>query len=320
MGFPEPLSPLSDHASDSNVAATGYVMRSARQVVILRRNNYHHHPYAAANPASTSMYKIYGNNKCNRVEDRINNLNQQAVETFVKTERNCSDDIYTDRCLYAPSSSHIYQSHWLMNSGQQQTPLITPIPSLTVPIVPSTPLSSISDNLLSQLNVSSSCSPNGIKLLIHGDLMTTTRGWTPDERKCGRRLVQFRRRQEDKDIHVWFRTIDPNERIPNAIIVSCIYWAINKKWYITSVDYVHLLESIIALKLTIEEKNRIRRNLEVYKPLTASKHNESSGDLYKMIMEFPNPRPRNIEKDIKVYSWDCLAAALHKIVNKYAKW
>lgn len=207
-----------------------------------------------------------------------------------------------------------------MSSDQLQATSVVPTPSITVPIVPSTPLSSTPDKLLPQLNVSSSCSPNGIKLLIHDDLMTTTRGWTPGERKCGRRLVQFRRQQEDKEIHVWFRTIDPNERMPNAIIVSCIYWAINKKWYITSVDYVHLLESIIALKLTIEEKNRIRRNLEVYKPLTASKHNESSEDLYKMIMEFPNPRPRNIEKDIKVYSWDCLAAALHKIVNKYAKW
>ena len=252
--------------------------------------------------------------------DCTNNLNQRAAEAFVKTEQNYFDYAYTDKCLYAPSCSRIYQPHWLMNSGQLQIPSAAPMPLSTVPIVPSTPLSSMSDNLLSQFNISSSCSPNGIKLLIHGDLMTTIRGWTPDERKCGRRLVQFRRRQEDKDIHVWFKTINPNERMPNAIIVSCIYWDINKKWYITSVDYVHLLESIIAMKLTIEEKNRIRRNLEVYKPLTASKHNESSGDLYKMIMEFSNPRPRNIEKDIKVYSWDCLAAALHKIVNKYAKW
>ncbi|CAG8582825.1 8158_t:CDS:2 [Paraglomus brasilianum] len=300
-------------------------MRSARQVTTtLRQNNYYYHPYAAAKPASmlaTSTYKIYRHNKCNKVEDCTNNLNQQAIEASVKTQQSCFDGVYTDKCLYAPSSiSRIYQPHWLMSSDQLQATSVVPTPSITVPIVPSTPLSSTPDKLLPQLNVSSSCSPNGIKLLIHDDLMTTTRGWTPGERKCGRRLVQFRRQQEDKEIHVWFRTIDPNERMPNAIIVSCIYWAINKKWYITSVDYVHLLESIIALKLTIEEKNRIRRNLEVYKPLTASKHNESSEDLYKMIMEFPNPRPRNIEKDIKVYSWDCLAAALHKIVNKYAKW
>ena len=34
-------------------------------------------------------------------------------------------------------------------------------------------------------------------------------------------------------------------------------------------------------------------------------------------MEFPDPKPRNIEKDLKVFEWGLLAQALEKILSKY---
>ncbi|KAJ1669463.1 hypothetical protein EV182_008750, partial [Spiromyces aspiralis] len=34
-------------------------------------------------------------------------------------------------------------------------------------------------------------------------------------------------------------------------------------------------------------------------------------------MSFPNPKPRNIEKDVKVFSWKILPFALKKIIGKY---
>jgi hypothetical protein len=34
-------------------------------------------------------------------------------------------------------------------------------------------------------------------------------------------------------------------------------------------------------------------------------------------MGFPNPKPRNIEKDVKVFPWKILAHALKKIISKY---
>jgi hypothetical protein len=34
-------------------------------------------------------------------------------------------------------------------------------------------------------------------------------------------------------------------------------------------------------------------------------------------MGFPNPKPRNIEKDVKVFPWDILSSALKKIIGKY---
>jgi hypothetical protein len=34
-------------------------------------------------------------------------------------------------------------------------------------------------------------------------------------------------------------------------------------------------------------------------------------------MDFPDPKPRNIEKDVKVFDWSLLPQALGKIISKY---
>jgi hypothetical protein len=34
-------------------------------------------------------------------------------------------------------------------------------------------------------------------------------------------------------------------------------------------------------------------------------------------MAFGEPKPRNIEKDLKVFQWDILPAAVQKIISKY---
>jgi hypothetical protein len=36
-----------------------------------------------------------------------------------------------------------------------------------------------------------------------------------------------------------------------------------------------------------------------------------------MIMGFPDPRPRNIEKDVKVFPWSFLLHAIRKVIQKY---
>lgn len=85
----------------------------------------------------------------------------------------------------------------------------------------------------------------------------------------------------------------------------------------TSVDTIFLLESLVAVRFTVEEKNRIRRNLEGFRPMTVSKAKADSEEFFKIIMGFPNPKPRNIEKDVKVFPWKILAHALKKIIGKY---
>ena len=91
-----------------------------------------------------------------------------------------------------------------------------------------------------------------------------------------------------------------------------------KAAYVTSVDTILLLEALVAARFTVEEKNRIRRNLEGFKPDTVSKAKPETEEFFKVIMGFPNPKPRNIEKDVKVFPWKVLQIALQKIISKYS--
>lgn len=104
---------------------------------------------------------------------------------------------------------------------------------------------------------------------------------------------------------------------PMPIVISCIYWRERNDYFITSVDCIYLLESLIGIQFTVEEKNRIRRNLEGFRPLTVSKCKIECADFFKLIMSFPHPKPRNIEKDVKVFAWKTLPHALRKIIRKY---
>lgn len=156
------------------------------------------------------------------------------------------------------------------------------------------------------------------QLKIEGELNSMADKWTPVEWEARRRLVQFRRSQSGSSITATFEAVTLEDRIPNSICVSCIWWEEKQECYVTSVDTISLLESLVAVRFTVEEKNRIRRNLEGFRPATVSKAKADSEDFFKLIMGFPNPKPRNIEKDVKVFPWRILAGALKKIIGKYA--
>jgi hypothetical protein len=155
---------------------------------------------------------------------------------------------------------------------------------------------------------------NKAELVIEGDLLEMTQNWTPQERQAQRRLVRFHRDQDNnKRVICRFEPFTTDD----GIVISCIYWKDNDDYYITSVDCIYLLESLIGVTFTVEEKNRVRRNLEGFKPLTVSKLKPSSASFFKLIMAFPNPKPRNIEKDVKIFPWSILETALKKIISKY---
>jgi len=158
---------------------------------------------------------------------------------------------------------------------------------------------------------------NKANLKISGNMDDMAINWSGEEWESHRRLVQFWRRQDSNDIHCSFAPVAPADRQPNSIVVSCIYWAEKNDCYLTSVDCIYLLESLIAVRFTVEEKNRIRRNLEGFRPITVSKCKPESAEFFKLIMSFPNPKPRNIEKDVKVFPWKVLPYALKKIISKY---
>lgn len=159
--------------------------------------------------------------------------------------------------------------------------------------------------------------PTKAVLKLKGDLNSMATGWTSEEREAQRRLVQFTRSQTGSTINAEFKPVTLEERAPNSICISCIHWEGKDECYVTSVDTIYLLESLVAVRFTVEEKNRIRRNLEGFRPLTVSKAKADSEEFFKVIMGFPAPKPRNIEKDVKVFPWSILAEALRKIIGKY---
>jgi hypothetical protein len=160
--------------------------------------------------------------------------------------------------------------------------------------------------------------PSKAVLKLNGDLDSMAEGWSNDEWDTKRRLVRFTRRQHISTIHADFVAVLPEDHQKNSICISCIWWEEKRDFYVTSVDTIFLLESLVAVRFTVEEKNRIRRNLEGFRPLTVSKSKADSEEFFKLIMGFPSPKPRNIEKDVKVFPWKILAHALKKIIGKYS--
>jgi hypothetical protein len=180
------------------------------------------------------------------------------------------------------------------------------------------------------------------KLELHGNLEAMALGWSRPEFENRRRLVQFWRKQVGATIEVAYKPVDQAEWQKDTIVISCIWRLEKNECYVrlgpllvarvpsadltpdhppqvTSVDTIYLLEAIIGNRFTVEEKNRIRRNLEGLKPDTISKNKDDTKDFFEIIMGFPDPKPRHIEKDVKVFKWEKLAEALTKIISKYVR-
>lgn len=131
-------------------------------------------------------------------------------------------------------------------------------------------------------------------------------------------MVEFTSVQKRGNIHISFTPVGPNDVLDaNGNVVSCIWWDEIGEFVITSVDTINLLERLVDTKFSTEEKNRIRRNLQGFKPATVSKNHHQSKGFFQMLMDFPAPRPRNIEKDVKAFSWSKLKSMLEKVVSKY---
>ncbi|TDL26055.1 hypothetical protein BD410DRAFT_716587 [Rickenella mellea] len=138
-----------------------------------------------------------------------------------------------------------------------------------------------------------------------------------NDMNAGRRLVRFFRSQEGSKLQVSCHPIPQDSFKEADIVISCIYRPETNNCWFTSVDVIYLLERLVVTPFTVEEKNRIRRNLEGFRPTTVSKKSRGSEHFFQQIMDFPVPKPRNIEKDVKVFPWSVLTQALEKIISKY---
>lgn len=144
-------------------------------------------------------------------------------------------------------------------------------------------------------------------------------GWDDAELEVGRRLVRFQKIQDGRRVILSCESIKQEQYCEADSVISCIYREETETCYVTSVDIIYLLERLTNDEFPVEEKNRIRRNLEGLRPTTVSKHKPGSEVFFQRIMDFPDPKPRNIEKDLKVFEWVLLGQALEKIMSKYVR-
>lgn len=144
------------------------------------------------------------------------------------------------------------------------------------------------------------------------------------EKNQGRRLVRFSRKQIGRVVTLSFELVTSyskeDDDAENKIIISCLLPPEQKFHFITSVDFVRLISMLVnptTKKLSIEEKNRVRRSLEVFQPLTLKKHEASTAGIFNYLMCLHTPRPFTIAKDIKMFEWYTLEDGLAKILAKY---
>ncbi|RDB22357.1 hypothetical protein Hypma_010561 [Hypsizygus marmoreus] len=146
------------------------------------------------------------------------------------------------------------------------------------------------------------------------DLCTS---WTSTEIRAGRRLVRFSKLHDGSRLIVTGEPVNFMDYGDSDCVISCIYCDASDTYYVTSVDIIHLLEHLTGDAFPVDEKNRIRRNLEVLRPITLSKHKSRFEDFFQRVMDYPDPKPRSIEKDLKVFEWSLLDQALVKVLSKY---
>lgn len=149
--------------------------------------------------------------------------------------------------------------------------------------------------------------------------------WTPHEFSQRRRILTFQALPLNDTIYVSCSPL-AGPYHPTMLTLSCIHWPLNPpnekkgeysgKLVFTSVDIIALVEKLVKIRFNIQEKNRIRRNIEAYKPVTVKKDGATL-KFFNQIMRYENPRPRSIEKDIKVFLWEDVTKALKKIMHQY---
>lgn len=160
-----------------------------------------------------------------------------------------------------------------------------------------------------------------IQLHVNPSVNYVMSGWNDEELVAGRRLVYLNvARESHANFHIEAESIRPDSYIPNdgRLVISCVKWEEESKFVVTSVDVILVLEHLVGVQFSIEEKSRIRRNLQFLKPSTITRFNNESKRLFNSLMAMDNPRPRNIEKDLKVFEWNELFVAVKKVLSKYS--
>lgn len=140
------------------------------------------------------------------------------------------------------------------------------------------------------------------ELEIMDDLEKLTQDWTPDELAAKRRLVRFECQRHGPLLKISARALPQAESqesvLDGVVTISCILDEARDEHVATSVDILHLIEGILYNEHTIDERNRIRRNIEGLQPRAIAKGQKDVDALFSLVMNFPDPKPRSIEKSL----------------------
>eukprot|EP00158_Paraphelidium_tribonemae_P002298 Partr_v1_DN25261_c0_g1_i2_m16556 putative regulator medusa len=147
--------------------------------------------------------------------------------------------------------------------------------------------------------------------------------WTDHEIAEGRRIVELLPEPNGANGFICRCNAVPDAEVDRCsreggqILVSCIYWPSENQFIITGVDIIYAMEQLLKIEYSTEKKNRVRRNLEKFDPRTISKSNPQFFDFFWKIMGYAEPKPRNIEANVKVYPWVMVTEALRRILEKF---
>ncbi|KAK6212491.1 hypothetical protein LQW54_005265 [Pestalotiopsis sp. IQ-011] len=141
--------------------------------------------------------------------------------------------------------------------------------------------------------------------------------WTPAELDARRRVVVFAHRPEQALQILSFRPLAAGEDPGNSLCASCVYWAERGDWFLTSVDVMALLEGSLAapMRFCVDEKNQLREILVSFQPVAVKCSDPDTETFFRFIMAFPDLKPRNTEREVKVFRWSVLERMLQSIIG-----
>lgn len=167
--------------------------------------------------------------------------------------------------------------------------------------------------------------PLQVKLQIGSNLaeLAEVSSWTPKEVSQGRRLLRMTRHQcgpttvlklksitqrdADANMDNTFNLLRLPFSDPRSSDVECVF---------TSVDFIRCVQLIASPidRLSISDKNRVRRQCDPFKPITLSKYDAR---LMKL-KELPCAgSPITIDKSVKIFKWEKFEHALKKVVGNF---
>lgn len=144
--------------------------------------------------------------------------------------------------------------------------------------------------------------------------------WTEKEWTNRRRIVHFSKSQDGDILNVDFKAVLVTEIPANSICISCIWCDDFSDCYLTHFDAMYLLEQLLEApgRFSVEKKNRLLHNLDDFHPQTISGTKNHTSGLFKTVMDFGHPRPRDMEMDFKMLPWNGLEPMLKTTIRKYS--